>query len=285
MNMAFPPGVGVLVVGHGTADPVGAGETRSVAAAVADLLPGVPVELGFLEVIGPTIAESLGRLAARGCREIIAAPLLLFAAGHAKRDVPEAIAAGAATHGLRVVQAEPFGCHREILQLSRTRRQEAVASLPSASPAETVLVVIGRGSSDPGAVPQLRSFVEASLAGDPLGRPRRIELGFVAAAQPRLDDALRMAGDPTDPLVRRILVQPHLLFRGHVEEQVTEAVQRGRVARPDLEWVQVSRLGADPLVALAVAERVAEAAGMTAASKARFRGETLSRQGSCDSSQ
>jgi sirohydrochlorin cobaltochelatase len=281
MDAAFPPGVGVLVVGHGTADTVGAAETRSVSDAVAGLLPTVPVELGFLEVIGPTIAQSLGRLAARGCREIIAAPLLLFAAGHARRDVPEAIAEGAAAHGLRVVQAEPFGCQQEIVDLSRTRRQEAVATLKRVPAAETVLVMVGRGSSDPAAVSQLRSFTEASLAGDgPQATPRRIQLGFVAAAHPRLDAALDAACDPNDGVVRRIVVQPHLLFRGHVEEQVTEAVRRKRAARPDLEWVQVARLAADPLVARAVVVRVAEAAGMAA-----FPGESLSRQGSHDSSQ
>ena len=53
---------GVLVIGHGTADPVGAAETADVAAAVAGLLPDMPVELGFLEVIGPTIADAVTRL-------------------------------------------------------------------------------------------------------------------------------------------------------------------------------------------------------------------------------
>ena len=62
---------GVLVIGHGTADPVGAAETRQVAATVASLMPDVPVELGFLEVIAPTIGDALARLAARGCREAL----------------------------------------------------------------------------------------------------------------------------------------------------------------------------------------------------------------------
>ena len=57
---------GVLVIGHGTADPVGAAETRQVAATVASLMPDVPVELGFLEVIAPTIGDAVARLAARG---------------------------------------------------------------------------------------------------------------------------------------------------------------------------------------------------------------------------
>jgi sirohydrochlorin ferrochelatase len=55
-------------------------------------------------------------------------------------------------------------------------------------------------------------------------------------------------------------VQPHLLFSGHVEEQVSAAVRDGRKARPEIEWVQVNRLGPDPLVAEAVVERAAQAA-------------------------
>jgi hypothetical protein len=52
----------VVVVGHGTADPVGAEETRQIAALVAGMLPDVAVELGFLEVIGPSIGEALDLL-------------------------------------------------------------------------------------------------------------------------------------------------------------------------------------------------------------------------------
>jgi sirohydrochlorin cobaltochelatase len=262
-----PAAIGVLVVGHGTADPLGAGETHCVAAGVAGLLADVPVELGFLEVIGPTIAEAIDRLAARGCRELVVAPLLLFAAGHAKRDVPEAVADAAARHGMIVRQADALGCEAAIVELSAVRRRDACGSLAAVPAEETVLVVLGRGSSDPTAPAQLRAFVEATLAGGP--RPRRVEIGFAAAARPRLDEAIAAACDPADAWVRRILVQPHLLFRGHVEDQVTAAVAEGRRLRPDLEWVQVPRLGADPLVARAAAARVGEV----------LRAESLSRQG------
>lgn len=260
---------GVLVIGHGTADPVGAAETRQVAATVASLMPGVPVELGFLEVIAPTIDDAVARLAARGCRTLVAAPLLLFAAGHAKRDVPEAVAAAAAAHGLDVRQSEPFGEIAEIVELSQRLRREALTPRDPVAAADTVLVMIGRGSSDPAAAAQLQSFTEATLVGSPADRPRRVELGFVAAARPRLDEALAAASDPTDVGVRRIVVQPHLLFRGHVEDQVNDAVAVGRRQRPDVEWVQVSRLGADPLVARALARRVEQV----------LEGESLSRQG------
>lgn len=272
---ALPPGIGVLVVGHGTADPVGAGETRQVAASVSALLPGVPVELGFLEVIGPSVGEAIARLVDRGCRGVAVAPLLLFAAGHAKRDVPEAVASAASAAGLPVMQSAAFGCQPEIVALSATRRRQAISQLPPVAAADTLLLMVGRGSSDPAAVSQLREFAEATLEVDPAMRPGRVELGFVAAARPRLDEAIRAAADPAAGMPRRIVVQPHLLFSGHVEEQVADAIDEGRRLRPDVEWVQVSRLGADPLVARALTARIIEATGP----------ESLSRQGCGHSSQ
>ena len=274
--MSLGPGCGLLVVGHGTADPTGAAETRAVAAAVAEAVPGMAVELGFLEVIGPTVAEALGRLAARGCREVVAAPLLLFAAGHAKRDVPEAIATAAAALRITVCQADPLGLHPALVALSRRRRHEAVAGLEQVAAEATLLLVVGRGSSDPEALPQLRRFAEATLVDAAAPRASRVRFGFAAAARPTLAEAIAAAADPALAGLRRIVVQPHLLFHGHVEEQVTEAVGRGRALRPDLEWIQAGRLGADPAVVTALLAR----AGVPDSP-----GESLSRQGSDESSQ
>jgi len=262
VGRGFGPDWGVLVVGHGTADTVGAAETRLVTERIASVLPGVPVELGFLEVIPPTIGDALTRLAAAGCRHVVAAPLLLFEAGHAKKDVPEAIAAVAAALGLVVHRAGPLGCHPAIVRLSRQRRASLVAAdLPAES---TALVMVGRGSSDPSTPAQLGEFAAATLVDDP--RPGRLLLGFVAAARPSLPEALAAAGDPSPTPVRRVVVQPHLLFRGHVEEQVGDAVAVARAARPELEWLQVPRLGPDPLVAEAVVDRAIEAVRVAGAS-------------------
>lgn len=248
---------GIVVVGHGTADPVGAEETRTLTRLVAERLSGVPVELGFLEVITPAIGDAVSVLAARGCDELVAAPLLLFTAGHARRDVPEALAEAAAAAGVRVSQSEPLGMHPEIVQLSCLRRQEALAVLPVVPPEETVLVMMGRGSSDPSGPAQLHEFTAATLADAAFrpatARPAAVLFGFAAAARPTLDEAIAAA--IAVPGVRRIIVQPHLLFCGHVQDQVSAAVARGREARPDLDWVEVARLGADPRVATAVIDR------------------------------
>jgi len=244
------PGSGLVVVGHGTADPVGAAETAAVAAAVARQLPGVPVELGFLEIARPTIGEAVAALARRRCTGVVAAPLLLFTAGHAERDVPEARAAAVAQAGMVVVQADALGIHPDVVGLSRIRRAEAVAGLPPSAAEETVLLMVGRGSSSPSARSQLADFAAAT---EP--EPMRVELGFVAAARPTLAEGIAAAAG-----ARRVIVQPHLLFRGHVEEQVAAAVQRARADHPRTEWLMAARLGADPLVSRAIVARAEEAA-------------------------
>lgn len=238
----------MLVIGHGTADPTGAEETRSIAEEVSRLLGDIPVELGFLEVIGPSIAEAVHVLAERGCTRIVAAPLLLFTSGHALRDVPDALIAAVRDRSMDISQAAAFGCHPDMVELSRARRREALAGLGPLPAADTVLVMVGRGSSAPDCLSQFREFAQATLADDDIVGTR-LEIGFVAAARPTLEEALSaaVAHGP-----RRVVVQPHVLFRGHVEDQVTAAVMRFRSAHPGIEWIQVSRLGADRLVGRAL---------------------------------
>lgn len=255
------PGCGVVIVGHGTADPVGAAETHAVGRLVAEMLPGVPVEVGFLEVIGPSIGDALAALAARGCHRVVAAPLLLFTAGHAKRDIPAALDAGARAVGVGITQAAALGCHAAIVRLASRRRRQVVRGLAPVPAAATGLVMIGRGSSDPRAASQLLEFTAATLMVDVAACLQaftacRMGLGFVAAARPAVADALDAAA--LGPDVRRVVVQPHLLFRGHVEEQVAAAVARARGRYPGIEWLVVPRLGAEPEVAAALVERVAE---------------------------
>lgn len=251
-------GRGLLVVGHGTTDEVGAAETRRVASLAAGLLPGVAVELGFLELVGPTIHEAVAQLAGRGCREVMVAPLLLFTAGHALRDVPEAVAAATAAVGIRAFQSAALGLHPEIVALSRARRAEAVAGIGPEDPAATRLLIVGRGSSDPTAPAQMLEFARATLADDVSLPATGLSIGFVAAARPSLTEAVAELCGLPDGSVRRIVVQPHLLFRGHVEEQVADAVARGREARPDLDWIRVARLGGVDPVARAVVGRAGE---------------------------
>jgi len=245
---------GILVVGHGTRDPIGAEETAAVTHLLSLRYDGIAVEGAFLELLEPSIATGLERLRDRGCRTVVVAPLLLFAAGHARHDVPDALAAAAAATATCLVQADVLGIHPALVALAAQRRAEAVAGRAAVAVADTVDVVVGRGASDGGAEARLAELIAAvdRQSGGP--RARRTLTGFVAAARPTVAEAL---ADAAAVGPRRVVVRPHLLFSGAVERDVAVAVAAARAAHPAIEWLLAPRLGADAAIAAALADRIA----------------------------
>ena len=251
------PETGVVVVGHGTADPVGAAETADIVVQVNAILPNIPVELGYLEVIEPTISMAVDRLAARGCKKIIAIPILLFAAGHAKQDIPKALQEAIARRGLSVQQAEPLGLHEQVISLARRRFFAAVQGDVPIEGGREALLVIGRGSSDPTAGQQLWGFVRSTYSSLASVAKHRFAVSFVAAAKPTIREAVNqlLQGDDAQLPVKRVVLHPHLLFHGHVEKQVDRCLKEAESEYPSVEWVKVPRLGAAPEVAKALVDR------------------------------
>ena len=83
--------IGVMVCGHGSRDEDAIAEFDSVAAGIRARLPRYDVESGFLEFATPVIREGLGKLRVRGNALCLAVPGMLFAAGHAKNDIPSVL--------------------------------------------------------------------------------------------------------------------------------------------------------------------------------------------------
>ncbi|HEX4144050.1 MAG TPA: CbiX/SirB N-terminal domain-containing protein [Pirellulales bacterium] len=291
----------LLIVGHGTRDPAGLAEFQSFVDQVARQRTDWHVAGCFLELAEPSIATAVDRLAAGGKSRIRAMPLVLFSAGHAKRDIPDALAQAIARNpGLEIELCSPLGHHPAILQLSLQRcrqalsRQEAAAQA-AISPDETLLILVGRGSSDIEATAQMRLLAELRRAGTaPLGfalganepsrgtesgatradaekaresieeanlRLAHVEIGFVAVATPSLDRVLEEAAG-TD--FRRVIVQPHLLFAGSVLTEIHRLVERRRLAEqsaktPGRQWIVTEALGPDRRVVTAVVDIVSSA--------------------------
>jgi sirohydrochlorin cobaltochelatase len=244
---------GLLLVGHGTRDECGLAEFHDLARQVAALANGYLVEPCFLELAQPDIPPAIGRLVDRGVRQIIVAPLVLFAAGHAKRDIPRAVeeALRIQGSGFRVRYLAALECDQGILDLSRQRFDEALAGEPAVDPADTLLLLVARGSSSPEATAMMHRFAElrskSTLAAC-------AEVCFVAKARPSLEASLARAAQSR---FRRIVVQPHLLFTGQVLEEVRQAVSAAAVSTSDAqkrEWIVTQHLGPSPLVAKAITE-------------------------------
>ena len=258
------PTLGVLLVGHGTASEAGTRQILTLSRQLADRLAPRPVEPAFLELQQPEIAAGARRLSERGATQLVVAPLLLFAAGHAKQDIPIAVSAAFAGKGQRgpVVQAQHLGCHPSIVELSRQRFREALSQKSPLLPAETALILVGRGSHDASATAEMHEF--ARLRHDP-AEAHDIFVSFLAMARPPLAETL---AEVARRGYRRIVVQPHLLFQGELADTVQRAVAETQQRHPEQEWVLASLLadsqdspaGGNQYLLRAVAERVADAA-------------------------
>ena len=66
--------------------------------AVVDFLTSAPVELAFLEIMQPALADCVGRLAQGGHGRIVIAPLFLAQGGHLKKDLPRLLGELEARH-------------------------------------------------------------------------------------------------------------------------------------------------------------------------------------------
>lgn len=83
--------LGVMVCGHGSRDGDAIREFQAVARGIRERLPQYDVDSGFLEFATPVIRDGLDALKGRGIKEILAVPAMLFAAGHAKNDIPSVL--------------------------------------------------------------------------------------------------------------------------------------------------------------------------------------------------
>ncbi|MBA4017860.1 MAG: sirohydrochlorin chelatase [Pirellula sp.] len=244
--------IGVLLVGHGTRDSAGVAEFLKLATLLQARLAPLPVRPGFLELAEPGIDAAVASLAGDGVQTLYTVPVLLFAAGHAKRDIPDAVAAAAARFGLSVAgQALHLGCRPELLALSRRRFDEAVAGRQFKL-AETGHVMVGRGSTDDTATAEMREFSAHRAAN---GAAFQTLTAFAAMAEPRIEPTLELSAASG---ARHIVVQPHLLFAGELLDRVGSLTAEAARRHPDITWSITRHLGPEPELVECLAASLAE---------------------------
>jgi sirohydrochlorin cobaltochelatase len=249
----LPRGCGLLLVGHGSREAVGVREFLTTADLVAAAAAGVPLEPCFLEFAQPTIPEGFRRLMARGAKSVVVVPVLLFSAGHARRDIPAAVSQVAAEfRGIAVWQAPHLGCQDELVRLSHERYEEAIAADDMPRVEQTRLVLVGRGSLDAEATAEMHEF--AALRSTLLPSTQ-VDVGFVAMAEPKFTDVLDAAAASD---ARQIVVQPHLLFGGILLDRIRDTVADYARRHPRARWITAALLGPVPRVASAILTRAGE---------------------------
>ena len=242
----------VLICGHGSRDPEAIREFERLAAALRSRLPEVDFAAGYLEFARPTIHDALAGLAARGARQILAVPGMLFAASHVKNDLPWEINSFAAGHTEIAVR---FGRDLAIdpkLLMAAADRITAATPVTSVARADTLLVVVGRGTNDPDANSNIAKVARMLWEGTGFGWA---EAAFSGVAQPGVDVALARAVRLGFP---RIVVFPYFLFTGILVKRIYAQTDDAAARFPGIEFVKAPYLRDHPAVLDAFCERIDE---------------------------
>jgi sirohydrochlorin ferrochelatase len=228
----------LLVVAHGSRDPRHAATVHALVRRVRAMRPELRVETGFLDFNVPSVQGVLESLAGQGVRDVVALPLLLTRAFHAKSDIPSVLRE--APSRLRIRQADVLGPSPLLTRTLERRLYEA--GLSPADKSSTGVVLASAGSSDPEAIAVIAEIArEWRHTGWCAVRP-----AFASASLPRTEDAvrgLRSLG------CAKVAVAPYVLAPGFLPDRIARGAAE---ARAD---VLADVLGPAPEVARLLLER------------------------------
>src|SRR5262249_9606953 len=154
-------------------------------------------------------------------RRLVVVPAMLMAAGHVKNDVPSEIHEARIRHpSVAFHMGRALDIHPALLELCHVRYRETLADRPARPAEETLLLVLGRGTSDPDANANIARVARFLWESYGVGWA---SVAYSGLAAPDVDRALtvcRRLG------FERIIVQPYLLFDGILLKRIYETAAR-----------------------------------------------------------
>jgi sirohydrochlorin cobaltochelatase len=226
----------LLLIGHGTRDATGRQSLLDFASAYQALDTSRPVLPCFLELTEPTIQEGVDRCVEKGFTEISVLPILLFAARHNKFDVTNELDRARVRHPqLKFYYGRHFGITPGILDLWRSRLAEI--DHPQIQRHETVLLFVGRGSSDPDANGDVCKLARILWEGSGYAT---VETCFIGITHPRLEVGFQRAllYQP-----KRIIVLPHFLFTGTLVKKIFDLAAQQQQQHPQIDITCLPEIG------------------------------------------
>jgi sirohydrochlorin cobaltochelatase len=244
----------VLLCGHGSRDTDGVAEFETFYQAVTRRLAPMPVDRGYLEFAAPNIGTSLDALYDQGARKIVALPIMLFAAGHVKNDIPSELNSFAAVRpDVAVEFARELALEPKLIAAAGARIKEAEdKSASGISRADSLLLVVGRGTNDPDANGNISKLARMLWEGLGYGWA---EVAFSGVTEPKVGAALDRAAKLG---FKRIVVFPYFLFTGVLVKRVYTAADEAALRHPGIEILKADYLKDHPLVIETIVERMGE---------------------------
>ncbi|WP_286240982.1 sirohydrochlorin chelatase [Neptuniibacter halophilus] len=229
-----------MVCGHGSRDKDAEREFGRVAEGLKKRFPEMPVEYGFLEFSAPNIHMGLNSLLQQGVEEIYAVPGMLFAATHAKNDIPSVLTTFAEDKpGVEMHYGQELGLHPAMIEAFQARIYESLGLDPENPPEslyDTMLVVVGRGTSD----------TEANAEAAKLTRIVNENMGFGWADIVYSGVTYPSVGVGLERLMKlgfkKIVVAPYFLFTGRLIKRIYGYVDKVAAENPEFEFIKTPYL-------------------------------------------
>lgn len=241
----------LLMVGHGTKDEAGRQSLLDFASVYQALDTSRPVVPCFLELTDPTIQEGIDQCVAKGYTEISVLPILLFAARHNKFDITNELDRAKARYPqLKLHYGRHFGITPGILELWRSRLAELDS--PQSNRSETVLLFVGRGSSDPDANGDVCKLARMLWEGSGYST---VETCFIGITHPRLEEGFRRARLHQP---KRIIVLPYFLFTGLLVKKIFDITAQQQELSPNISITCLPEIGLHPQLLSILREREIE---------------------------
>lgn len=241
----------LLMIGHGTKDEDGRQTFIDFANAYQSIDTSRPVIPCFLELTKPTIQDGVDQCVAQGYTELSALPILLFAARHNKFDVTNELDRARLRHPqVKFHYGRHFGITPGIIELWRDRL--FALDQPQWQRQDTVLLFVGRGSSDPDANGDVYKMARILWEGSGY---KTVETCFIGITHPRLEEGFRRARlyQP-----KRIIVLPYFLFTGVLVKKIFDITATQQEQYPEISMTCLPEMGIQPQLLSILREREIE---------------------------
>ena len=246
----------LLMVGHGTRNPQGRQTLIDFAKIYQELDTSRPVLPCFLELTEPSIQDGIDQCVEQGHTDLTVLPILLFAARHNKFDVTNELDRAKRRHpALNFHYGRHFGITPGILDLWKARL--ALLDEPKHNPQnisreDTVLLFVGRGSSDPDANGDVSKLARMVWEGSGY---RTVETCFIGITHPRLEEGFDRARLYKP---KRVIVLPYFMFTGVLMEKIARIADEQQAANPEAEIVMLPEMGLHPQLIRVLRDREIE---------------------------
>ncbi|MEM8719187.1 MAG: sirohydrochlorin chelatase [Cyanobacteria bacterium P01_G01_bin.39] len=231
----------LLAIGHGTRNARGRQTFLDFVETYQKLDTSRPVIPCFLELTEPTIQQGVEACVEQGFTEITALPILLFAARHNKFDVTNELDRSRSPYPqINLNYGRHFGITPKIIELWRDRLRQL--DRPEHNPRnisreDTVLLFVGRGSSDPDANGDVCKLARIIWEGSGY---KTVETCFIGITHPRLEEGFRRAYLYQ---AKRVIVLPYFLFTGTLMEKIFNLTAQQEEQHPEIDFAFLPEMG------------------------------------------